>query len=138
MMRLGISRLHRLVRSLGEIGLVGFVRADPISAVTGEDPNDQESTTPDATTDGQRQPTWETTGERIERDLERAGGRQWQRDLSSSLDVSQATVSRWLSRLEEQGRVERVKVGREKLVVLPGHMPEIATTADASRRPVEA
>lgn len=76
-----------------------------------------------------------TTGERIEWDLHRAGGRLWQRDLVASLDVSEATVSRWLCRLEEQGRVERVTRGREKLVVLPGAVPKVET--DETGRPAE-
>lgn len=125
----GIVKLRRLAASLGEVEIVGRFHADPAPSNAEDDTEtDASDSTPGAGGAPDEPRTWETTGDRIEHALTRAGGRVWQRDLSPTLDVSQATVSRWLSRLEEQGRVERVEIGRKKLVVLPGHMPELATT----------
>lgn len=53
-------------------------------------------------------------------------GRLWQGDLVERLDVSASTVSRWLASLEEDGRVERLRIGRENLVMLPEQHPDLA------------
>lgn len=131
MIAFGIATVQRLARSVRAV----FGRAEAGSSARDDtdDPAVHEDRAADGSTDDRPRPTWETTGDLIERDLKRAGGRMWQRDISSSLDVSQATVSRWLSRLEEQGRVERVELGREKLVVLPGHVPDVAVTDQTPR-----
>lgn len=46
------------------------------------------------------------------------GGRMKQADLVDETDWSKATVSRLLSTLEEEGRVEKVRVGRGNVVML--------------------
>lgn len=74
-----------------------------------------------------------TTGERIEWHLARNGGRMWQRDVVAELGLSASTVSRWLCQLEEEGRVDRLALGREKVVALPGHQLD-PTAADAAGR----
>lgn len=60
--------------------------------------------------------------------LEENGGRLWQRELVEVTDRPSSTVSRWLCTLEETGAVERIQIGREKLVFLPEHEPEVART----------
>lgn len=60
--------------------------------------------------------------------LEANGGRLWQRELVEVTGRSSSTVSRWLCTLEETGAVERIQIGREKLVFLPEHEPRIAST----------
>lgn len=51
------------------------------------------------------------------------GGRCWQGQLVSTVEWSSATVSRHLSEPESDGAIERVKVGREKLIFTPDHRP---------------
>lgn len=60
--------------------------------------------------------------------LEESGGRLWQRELVEAVGRPSSTVSRWLCTLEEMGAVERIQIGREKLVFLPEHEPQIAST----------
>lgn len=63
----------------------------------------------------------------IESLLDENSGRLWQREIVSRTDVSSSTISRWLSAMEEEERIVRVRVGREKLVTLPEAGPEAAT-----------
>ena len=58
--------------------------------------------------------------------LEANGGRLWQRELVEETDRPSSTISRWLCALEEMDAVERIQIGREKLVVLPEHAPQVA------------
>lgn len=60
------------------------------------------------------------------------GGRCWQGQLVDAAEWSAATVSRHLAELESDGTIERVKIGREKLVCTPGHRPD--TLEDDSER----
>ena len=52
--------------------------------------------------------------------LRNHGGRMKQADLVDETDWSKATVSRLLSSLEEDGRVEKIRVGRGNVVQLTG------------------
>jgi hypothetical protein len=60
--------------------------------------------------------------------LEANGGRLWQRELVELTDRPSSTISRWLCALEEADEVQRIQIGREKLVFLPGSRPQIAGT----------
>jgi hypothetical protein len=53
-----------------------------------------------------------------------SGGRMWQTELVETTGWSKSTVSRYLGSLESNGVVERVRIGRRKLVGVPGRMPE--------------
>lgn len=59
-----------------------------------------------------------------------AGGRMWQADLVETTGWSKSTVSRYLDTLESDDVVERVRIGRRKLVGVPGEMPDAVPTAD--------
>ena len=53
-----------------------------------------------------------------------SGGRAWQTELVETTGWSKSTVSRYLDSLESNGVVERVRIGRRKLVGVPGRMPD--------------
>lgn len=51
--------------------------------------------------------------------VESRGGRVKQSELVDRTGWSKATVSRYLSQLEDDGAIDRVSVGRQKVVLLP-------------------
>lgn len=55
----------------------------------------------------------------VQRLVEEEGGGVRQQAFTDYTDWSEATVSRVLSDLEDQGRIARIEVGREKVVCLP-------------------
>ena len=57
--------------------------------------------------------------ERVERLLERNGGRMRQADIVDETSWSDAKVSQLLSRMADEGRVEKLRLGRENLISLP-------------------
>lgn len=57
--------------------------------------------------------------ERVERLLERNGGRMRQADIVSETGWSDAKVSQLLSRMADEGDVEKLRLGRENLISLP-------------------
>lgn len=58
--------------------------------------------------------------ERVEHLLSEAGGRMRQADIVSETGWSDAKVSQLLSRMADEGRVEKLRLGRENLISLPG------------------
>ena len=56
--------------------------------------------------------------------LEENGGRMKQSDVVGAVEWSESTVSRKLGDLESAGAVTRYRIGRGKLVFLPGAEPE--------------
>ena len=52
-----------------------------------------------------------------------SGGRMWQADMVETTGWSKSTVSRYLDTLETNDIVERVQIGRRKLVGVPEEMP---------------
>ena len=58
--------------------------------------------------------------ERVERLLERNGGRMKQAKIVEETDWSNAKVSQLLSSMAETGRIEKLRIGRENLISLPG------------------
>ncbi|MFB6221406.1 MAG: helix-turn-helix transcriptional regulator [Halolamina sp.] len=57
--------------------------------------------------------------ERVEHLLEQNGGRMRQADIVSETDWSDAKVSQLLSRMAEEGSVEKLRLGRENVISLP-------------------
>jgi hypothetical protein len=57
--------------------------------------------------------------ERVERLLERNGGRMKQANIVSETGWSNAKVSQLLSAMDEAGRVNKLRIGRENLISLP-------------------
>jgi hypothetical protein len=62
----------------------------------------------------------------------RAGGRMWQADIVNTTGWSKSTVSRHLGELESSGTIERVQIGRRKLVGVPGEMPDEVVESEDS------
>ena len=56
--------------------------------------------------------------------LDKEGGRTKQVQVVEKTDWSKAKVSRVLSRMEKDGDITRIKIGRENLVCLEGHEPQ--------------
>ena len=61
--------------------------------------------------------------ERIVRLLESEGGRMKQVDIVRETDWSNAKVSQLLSDMAEDGQVDKLRIGRENLISLPGQGP---------------
>jgi uncharacterized membrane protein len=59
--------------------------------------------------------------ERVRTLLQEHGGEMRQKQIVERVDWSKAKVSRVLSRLEEEGQVVKVRLGRENVIYLPGH-----------------
>lgn len=57
--------------------------------------------------------------ERVERLLERNGGRMKQADIVDETDWSNAKVSQLLSGMEEEGHIDKLRIGRENLISFP-------------------
>nr|WP_328821218.1 helix-turn-helix domain-containing protein [Natronorubrum halalkaliphilum] len=64
-----------------------------------------------------------TDREKVQQLVRENGGRMKQSNIVDSVDWSKAKVSRLLAELEEEGRVTKLRLGRENLVCLPGHEP---------------
>ncbi|MFC7156328.1 helix-turn-helix domain-containing protein [Halomarina halobia] len=67
-----------------------------------------------------------TNEDRIMRLLDENGGRLRQADIVDNTDWSKSKVSRLLSRMEENGEVRKISIGRENLIARPGDEPESA------------
>ena len=65
-----------------------------------------------------------TPEERFVRLVSENGGGMKQGEIVSAVEWSESTVSRRLSKLEDDGTITRYQIGREKLVFLPGNEPE--------------
>lgn len=65
-----------------------------------------------------------TNEELVRKLLSQHGGRMKQTQIVESTDWSKAKVSRVLSELEDQGVVERIRIGRENVVDLDEELPE--------------
>ncbi len=57
--------------------------------------------------------------ERVERLLQYNGGRMRQADIVTETDWSNAKVSQLLSRMDEEGRIDKLRIGRENLISIP-------------------
>jgi hypothetical protein len=79
-------------------------------------------------TDEEPDPELLSDEERVEYLLERNGGRMKQANIVKETGWSNAKVSQLLSSMEEEGRVDKLRIGRENLISLPdeglGEIPE--------------
>lgn len=64
-----------------------------------------------------------TPEEFVRRLLDERGGQLEQQAFTDHTDWSETTVSRVLTGMEEDGAIERIQLGREKVVYLPHHAP---------------
>ena len=67
--------------------------------------------------------TGHTRAEALLELVEERGGRMKQAEMVRRTGWSKSTVSRHLGKLEEDGEVDRIPVGRCKVVLLPGESP---------------
>jgi hypothetical protein len=61
--------------------------------------------------------------ERVERLLRRNGGRMKQANIVKETNWSNAKVSQLLSAMDEDGRIDKLRIGRENLITLPDEEP---------------
>lgn len=64
-----------------------------------------------------------TDNERVEQIVEAHGGQVRQSEIVEETGWSKAKVSRVLSRMEDDGEIAKIRIGRENLICLPGHEP---------------
>lgn len=62
----------------------------------------------------------------VHRIIERKGGRVYQTDIVEATDWSKAKVSRILAEMEQHEAVDRLRLGRQKVVCYPQYLPEWA------------
>lgn len=62
--------------------------------------------------------------------VEENGGQMWQGDLVETTGWSKSTVSRYLCSREAKGTLERLQVGRRKLVYTPEKSPDLVNDDD--------
>ncbi|WP_353634674.1 helix-turn-helix domain-containing protein [Halobacterium sp. NMX12-1] len=87
----------------------GSAAAEPAASGASDDA-DSEPTDPELLSDE----------ERVERLLREHGGRMKQSEIVEETRWSTAKVSQLLSSMAEEGRVEKLRIGRENLISLPG------------------
>ena len=66
-----------------------------------------------------------SNAEQVQHALNRHGGRMYQSDMAEETGWSKPKVSYVLSDMEDDGVIVRYQVGRQKIVCLPGHEPEV-------------
>ncbi len=117
-----MGALGRLVRSTG-VGSSVTTFLESWDGVSGESVGD-------GTARERTDRAFPTREERITQIVEQNGGRIEQAEIVATLDSSAATVSRTLCGMEDRGAVVRYKVGRKKIVCLPGqsdlHKPAVS------------
>ncbi|WP_435159718.1 helix-turn-helix transcriptional regulator [Haladaptatus sp. DFWS20] len=106
--------------------------AEPETNVTSETVDETVEPEPQAAVGNLADEEMLTDEERIRSLLIQYGGRMKQADITSETSWSKSTVSRKLSKMEENDEVTRVQIGRGNLVFLNGSEPE------ASKSPFEA
>jgi hypothetical protein len=102
----------------GEAGTGGGTASARVEPDRNEPTGAVDTDPPGATTD----PVDETLlsdEERIERLLERNGGRMRQADIVDETGWSNAKVSQLLSSMAEQDQVDKLRIGRENLISFP-------------------
>ena len=92
------------------------------AGATGDAGDTETARAGDATTDGERDeidPELLSDEERIHRMLERNGGRMKQATIVTETGWSNAKVSQLLSKMDDDGEIEKLRIGRENLITLP-------------------
>jgi hypothetical protein len=100
-----------------EVG-VGAGAGTGTEAAAGDDATDAE-----ADAEGTVDPSLLSDEERVERLLDRNGGRMKQARIVKETGWSDAKVSQLLSTMADDGRVEKLRLGRENLISLPDEEP---------------
>ena len=105
-------------------------RSEPaVSSTTLVEPDEPPATRTESDAIPQQFP--EPFPERVTRLLEDAQGRMLQSDIEAEMGWSASKTSRNLCQLEQDGVVSRYRVGRQKVVCLPSHEPELAQSSTA-------
>ncbi|GAB6860475.1 helix-turn-helix transcriptional regulator [Haloplanus litoreus] len=97
---------------------------DATPAADGTTDATDEATTDEADTDGTIDPSLLSDEERVERLLDENGGRMKQARIVRETGWSDAKVSQLLSTMADDGRIEKLRLGRENLISLPDEDPE--------------
>jgi hypothetical protein len=122
---------------LGAVGVGWWYRRQDVPGVPEETerarPDDREpASEPEPTATPATQPAGTedivSNEDEIERLLDEHGGRMRQAEIVDALGWSKSKVSRVISSMADDGRVRKIRLGRENLIVLPGSEPEGATT----------
>lgn len=71
-------------------------------------------------------------------EIDARGGRLQQREICRFTGWSDGCISRLLSEMEAEGTIERVRLGNEKLVYLPGSKPEWGPPSEDARERADA
>ncbi|AZH24453.1 helix-turn-helix transcriptional regulator [Haloplanus aerogenes] len=93
-------------------------------SATGTDAAESDETAPDEADEaGGIDPTLLSDEERVEHLLDQNGGRMKQAKIVQETGWSDAKVSQLLSTMADEGRVEKLRLGRENLISLPDEEP---------------
>jgi hypothetical protein len=129
----GLLGLYALV--IGAVIWIGRSRSDGTEGGTSTDvgggddddaPPGPTEPDPDPDPEATDQPSPMTNEDRVRRMLEEEGGRLKQSDIVAQTDWSKSKVSRLLSRMESDGEIRKISIGRENLITRPGDEPESA------------
>ncbi|PSQ09433.1 hypothetical protein BRC93_12790 [Halobacteriales archaeon QS_5_70_15] len=93
----------------------GGAGAEPTDDAEGDDGEDADEPAID--------PELLSDEERVERLLRRNGGRMKQANIVKETNWSNAKVSQLLSAMDEDGRIDKLRIGRENLITLPDEEP---------------
>jgi len=91
----------------------------------GADPGGAQHRPGDASEAARSAPEPVTKRDEVERLLEANGGKMKQYEIVEQTEWSKATISRVLSEMTEAGKVVKMPVGRENLILLEGHEAEL-------------
>jgi uncharacterized membrane protein len=118
-----------LVLYLGRVGRIN-ITIPPIGDADSGGQSTEETASPTPVTDPGDEPTEEQPNdgideellsdeERVERLLSMNGGRMKQANIVKETDWSNAKVSQLLSSMEDEGRIDKLRIGRENLISFP-------------------
>ncbi|WP_336337574.1 helix-turn-helix transcriptional regulator [Haloarcula brevis] len=117
----GVVLLVLLVGAVGYMFRTGYADGLP-SATADDDGGDSAGTaapTSDTTDSEEVDVELLSDEERVERLLEENGGRMKQARIVSETGWSNAKVSQLLSSMDEEGRIDKLRIGRENLISFP-------------------
>jgi len=97
--------------------------ADESTATTGDERPSTEADEEPSTADDGVDPSLLSDEERVEYLLDRNGGRMKQARIVKETGWSDAKVSQLLSTMADEGRIEKLRLGRENLISLPDEEP---------------
>ena len=89
-----------------------------------DDGDEGTGATPDGTAATDAESPLLTDEDRVKQLLQENGGRLQQSEFVDRTDWSKSKVSRLLSRMEEEGEIAKITLGRENLITIEGEEPE--------------